>query len=204
MCEHLMEGVSPMASPANPTLLPDPACIHLTHLEASAGCIIAHVSTTSQEACCPLCQRRSEKLHSRYARRIADLPWMGWAVQLDLHTRRFSCQNPECPRRIFTERLPTIVAPSARRTNRLTDVFTLIGFALGGEAGKRLVAGMGLSTSPDTLLRLMHAQPEEQVATPRVLGVDDFCATRKVACVAVRTLERRILPGVLPLSALPG
>ena len=129
---------------------------------------------------------------------------MGWAVQLDLHTRRFSCQNPECPRRIFTERLPTIVAPSARRTNRLTDVFTLIGFALGGEAGKRLVAGMGLSTSPDTLLRLMHAQPEEQVATPRVLGVDDFCATRKVACVAVRTLERRILPGVLPLSALPG
>jgi hypothetical protein len=34
--------------------------------------------------------------------------------------------------------------------------------------------------------------------------VDHFGATRKVACVAVRTHERRILPGVLPLSALPG
>jgi Transposase and inactivated derivatives len=163
-----------MASPANPTLLPDPTCLHLTHLEASPGCIIAHVSTTSLEACCPLCHRRSEKLHSRYARRIADLPWMGWAVRLELHTRRFFCPNNECPRRIFTERLPTVVAPYARRTLRLTDVFTLIGFALGGEAGKRLVAGMGLSTTPDTLLRLIHKHPESQVSTPRVLGVDDF------------------------------
>src|SRR5438128_1023673 len=84
-----MERGSPMANPTNPPLLPDPACLHLTHLEVTDRCIIVHVSTTSQEACCPLCHRGSEKIHSRYTRRIADLPWMGWAVQLDLHTRRF-------------------------------------------------------------------------------------------------------------------
>ena len=77
-------------------------------------------------------------------------------------------------RQIFTERLPTVVAPYVRRTARLTDVFTLIGFALGGEAGKRLVAGMGLTASPDTLLRLIRTQEEPPVQTPRVLGVDDF------------------------------
>src|SRR5215469_10385260 len=82
--------------------------------------------------------------------------------------------NPACTRHIFTERLPTVVAPYARRTTRLDDVLTLIGFAPGGQAGKRLVAGMGLSTSPDTLLRLMHAAPELELPTPRVLGVDDF------------------------------
>jgi hypothetical protein len=36
------------------------------------------------------------------------------------------------------------------------------------------------------------------------LGIDRFGATRKVACVAVRTHERRILPGILLPSALPG
>ena len=82
---------------------------------------------------------------------------MSCAVRLELHVRRFFCPNPECPRQIFTEHLPSVVEPYARRTTRLTDVFTLIGFALGGEAGKRLVAGMGLSASPDTFLRLIRA-----------------------------------------------
>ena len=82
-------------------------------------------------------------------------------------------------RQIFTERLPSVVAPYARRTTRLTELFTLIGFALGGEAGKRLVDGMGLETRPDTLLRLIREQQERQVPTPRVLGVDDFSFCRR-------------------------
>lgn len=174
MCGELREGVSLMASPTNPTLLPDSACLHLTHLEASPQLITAHVSTISPEALCPLCQCRSEKIHSRYVRVVADLPWMGWAVRLELHTRRFFCQNTECARRIFTERLPTVIAPYARRTMRLSDVFMLIGFAVGGEAGKRLVEGMGLSTSQQTLLRLIRTIPEKEYSTPRILGVDDL------------------------------
>src|SRR5882724_9457658 len=82
---------------------------------------------------------------------------MGVAVRLELHVRRFFCVNPECKRQIFTERLPTVVEPYARRTTRLTDVFILIGFALGGEAGQRLVAGMGLaSTSYGSFARLQR------------------------------------------------
>jgi hypothetical protein len=36
-----------MATPTNPTLLPDPACLHLTHLEAYPQLIIAYFSTIS-------------------------------------------------------------------------------------------------------------------------------------------------------------
>jgi transposase len=184
---------------AKPTLLPDPTCLHLQLLDGSSTTITLVVRTTTEEAECPLCHQRSSRIHSRYVREVADLPWMGCAVRLQLHVRRFFCSHSECARQIFTERLPSVVAPYARRTTRLTEVFTLIGFALGGEAGKRLASGMSLVTSPDTLLRLIRAQPEEQVPTPRVLGVDDFSfCKRKTYGTILLDLERRIPIDILP------
>lgn len=139
-------------------LLPDPISLHLTQLHASPGQITAVVTTTDSKAICPLCHCRSSHVHSRYVRQLADLPWAGWAVRLELHTRRFFCLNLACPRQIFTERLPKVVAPYARRTIRLSDVFTLIGFALGGEAGKRLVEGQGQTEGQITRLKLIKRQ----------------------------------------------
>ena len=83
------------------------------------GDFTATVKTTAPEARCPLCDGRSVQVHSRYRRVLADLPWMWCAVRLELQTRRFFCQNPECGRKIFTERVPSVVAPYTRRTIRL-------------------------------------------------------------------------------------
>jgi transposase len=188
-----------MVRPTGPTLLPDASCLQLVRLETDEQSIIAVVATTSSEALCPLCEYRSARVHSRYVRLVADLPWAGWAVRLELHVRRFFCQNKECVRQIFTERLPSVVAPYARHTTRLGDLFTLIGFALGGEAGKRLVDGMGLETSPDTLLRLIRGEVEKPAPTPRVLGVDDFsfCKRKSYGTILI-DLERRVPIDILP------
>ena len=52
---------------------------------------------------------------------LADLPWAAYRVRLQLRVRKWFCRNPCCGRRIFTERLPTVAAPWARRTLRLAQ-----------------------------------------------------------------------------------
>jgi transposase len=60
----------------------------------------------------------------------------------------------------------------------LNETLTLIGFALGGEAGARAAKRVGLMVSGDTLLRRIRQFALREVETPRVLGVDDW-AKRK-------------------------
>jgi hypothetical protein len=60
-------------------------------------------------------------VHSRYRRTLSDVPCTGLTLYLAFRIRRFFCQQSGCSRRIFTERLPTVVAPYARRTRRLSD-----------------------------------------------------------------------------------
>ncbi len=124
-----------MAGKSHPTLLPDPSCLPLMRLEADEPSLVAIVETTFSQALCPLCQCRSESIPSRYTRVVADLPWAGGAGRLELPVRRWFCQNQEWKRRLFTQRLPGVVAPSARRPTRLRALLPLLGFAMGGEAG---------------------------------------------------------------------
>jgi transposase len=169
-----------------PSILPDPSRLHLLHLSTEATCIIATVRTTAASADCPLCGHPSAHVHSRYTRRLADLHWHGladlhWhgiAVKLVLSARKFFCDTPDCARQIFTERLPEVVTPYARRTQRLDQWFTVVGFAAGGAAGARLLQALGLSATLAILLARIRAYPVTGGTTPRALGIDDFAFRR--------------------------
>ncbi len=138
-------------------------------------------TVTQRTALCPVCFALASHVHSRYQRRIADLPCAGHTVTLLIHARRFFCRNPRCPRRTFRERLPTVAAPRARSSHGVRATLTRIGFALGGAAGARLACSLGLPTSDATVLRLVRASPCPPAGQPRVLGIDDW-AWRKGAC----------------------
>ena len=102
---------------------------------------------------CPLCHRRSKRVRSAYERTLADLPCCGQRVVVHLHTRRFACRVPWCPRRVFAEQVPALTLPHARRTVRLSTRLEQTGFDLGGAAGARHARAEGMPVSGRTLLR---------------------------------------------------
>jgi len=70
-----------------------------------------------------------------YQRRLADLPSTGQSVQFLLAVRKFFCDVPACPRKIFAERLAPFVAPWARVTQRLYQIVQIIGLTLPASNG---------------------------------------------------------------------
>lgn len=160
------------------TLVPDAPGLRLEQLDTTDTTITVSLTSTTPTAHCPQCSQPAWRVRSRYQRTLADLPWSGLTVKLLLSVRKFACDFATCRQRIFTERLPTVTLPYARRTNRIVDVLRLIAFAMGGEGGSRLLARLRMSASAPTLLRLIRCTPLPPQPTPRVLGIDDW-ARRK-------------------------
>jgi transposase len=179
--------------------LPDGDLLRLDAVTLEDDALRFVLSTIQTAPPCPVCNQPALRVHSGYRRVPADLPCGGVPIRLELHARRFHCDAVNCPCRIFTERLPGVLPPYARRTSRLTEALEAIAHALGGKAGARLASCLGMNTSRDTLLRrLKEAAPATDV-TPRVLGVDDWAKRKGQQYGTILVdLERRCVIDLLP------
>lgn len=168
------------ASPSPlPVLLPDDSRLSLEDVYQQDGVIVIVASATGNAAACPVCSFRSCHVHSQYSRTLRDLPWQGAVVRIWLRTRRFYCRSRDCRCRVFTERFPTLTVSYGRQTSRHREVLQVIGYALGGEAGFRLAARLGIESSADTILRMLKQRVyAESGQGVRVLGVDDWAWRR--------------------------
>jgi transposase len=160
------------------TLLPEAQGLRLENIAIDAKTVSLSVASTRPSASCPVCGHETTRLHSHYRRTVADLPWGARSVRLSLLVRRFRCSAPECPRRIFAERLASVLEPYARKTTRLHEILRLVGFALGGEGGARLLWRLSMRASPSTLLRYVRGAPSVVHPPPNAVGIDDWAFRR--------------------------
>jgi transposase len=113
----------------------------LDGLEVDGQTITIQTHVEAPEAACPLCQSMARRVHSHYERTLHDVPCGTKSLRLVVQIRRFFCDNRNCPRNIFAERLPTLTEVKARATTRFRRGLTEIGFALG--SASRSPAGSG-------------------------------------------------------------
>ncbi len=132
-------------------------------------------------AVCPDCGATSDSRHSRYWRKLQDLPLQGASVTIKVLLGRWRCRRQECKRKIFTERVAGVLQPHSQHTIRLTEVHRLVGRALGGRSGEQLLNRLGMPSSRHTLLREVIRGARGTASQPavRVLGVDDCGAWSK-------------------------
>jgi transposase len=158
------------------------------------------VRRATRTGSCPGCRTITERIHSRYHRRVADLPLAGRPVRLVVVARRFRCVADLCDRRIFTERFEDgVLAPWARRTSRLDYVVHHLGLALGGRPAASFARRLMLPVSNDTLLRVVRRRGCPAFTPPTVIGIDDWAWRRNQRYgTIICDLERR-----RPISLLP-
>lgn len=84
--------------------------------------VVITIRHQSPVGICSSCGRASPRVHSRYSRRVADLPLSGRRVRLIVAARRFRCDAVLCRRRIFAERFGDAV-PSLSTDYLLCTLF---------------------------------------------------------------------------------
>jgi transposase len=154
---------------------------------------------TAPIAYCPLCSSLSTRIHSRYERKLQDLPISGKVVELRLCTRKFFCQKEGCPRKIFAQQQPSCLKRYGRRLLRVCEQVICIGCEMGAKPGARICKLVGLPISASTVLRNIKGCPAIEPATPTVLGIDDFAFRKRETYGTILVdLEKR-----KPIDLLP-
>ena len=158
--------------------MPQFAAVMVDSIEADGDVVTFRVRARADSAACSGCGRRSSRVHARYQRELSDLPVGGLPSRVIATIRRFKCLSPRCAQATFSEQIPGLTTPFARRTPPLTGALVKVALSVAGRAGARLAAGLAMPRCRDVLIRLIRAQPLPDTGRITVLGVDDFAVRR--------------------------
>lgn len=133
-------------------LFPHLARLRIDDVRAVGPVVRIEASTLSGPVACPGCGSLSDRVHSRYERRLSDTAISGREVLIRLRVRRLFCDNTGCAKKTFAEAVPELAARYGRRTTTLERVMCAVALALGARLTQRLAAAV----SRMTLLRMVR------------------------------------------------
>src|SRR4029453_1199573 len=74
--------------------------LEASHVDDAAAEITLDTISTHSQGSCPLCHVQITRVHSRYTRTVADVPWGAYPVLLQLRGREFFCGDHRGPPRL--------------------------------------------------------------------------------------------------------
>ncbi len=160
-------------------LLPQLSPVVIDCIDRADDAVVIAAHPRARGSRCRRCGRVSRRVHSRYRRRLGDLPVAGRPVAVWLTVRRFFCDHVDCSACTFVEQVPGLTERHARRSLGLQAALVAIALVLAGRAGSRLAARLGMGVSRSTLLRMIRGLPDPPIGRVRVLGVDEFALRRR-------------------------
>jgi transposase len=156
-------------------LIPSPHLIAFEKLTVSGLEMTIEAKTTRTVVHCPESEQPTQKVHSSYRRRPRDLPTAGLSVRLLLQTRKFFCENSDCSRAVFCERLPKRMEKYEHCAARLNQHLIWMALALGVVLGARLAGKLGYVVSASTLIRRVRNLALSTKNRPTVIIVHVVC-----------------------------
>ena len=126
-------------------MFPHLAGVAIERVERPPGAVEIWGRVAAETGRCRSCGAVASRVHSRYRRRLDDVPVAGQPVVIHLTVRRFFCPAADCSRQTFAEQLPDLTWRYGRRTPVARQMLETIGLALGGRAGARLAAAAGIA-----------------------------------------------------------
>jgi len=126
---------------------------------------------------------------SKAGKRFAAQP-----VRWPLRCRKFWCDTPSCPQRVFCERWPIAwLRPYQQRIEAVWATITQWSWTASAADVARVATPQGLPVSADTVFAL-RAAPDPPVGDVRVVGVDEW-ALRKGRTYAAIVVEQNDIRG---------
>jgi hypothetical protein len=158
-----------------------------------AGGVVRIVACTRElMVACPDCRCESARVHSRYVRTLADVATGGRPVLISLAVRRWFCDSAECGRLTFAEHVEGLTVRYQRRSPLLQHLVEMAGVLLAGRGVARLLRILKTPLSRTSVLFQLMRMELPSVATPRVLGVDDFGLYADVSGTLLVNAETRL------------
>lgn len=150
-------------------------CLHIDGYEKDdKGDLVLYACSAESYGVCPYCQSISVKVHSRYTRRLQDLPAFGQNVSISFQARKFFCPNKECKYKTFAEQPGNEVFRYRRKTRRCEVLVCRQGLHLSSITASSMLMKMGIRISKSTVLRDLHRLRVPHCENIRKIGVDDW------------------------------
>jgi hypothetical protein len=134
--------------------------------------LIIEIKSHGHKGVCPGCGETSTSFHATYTRGIQDTPIRNRQTWLHVTAHKYDCLNPECAVKVFTESLP-FAGRGQVRTHELTLMALGAATNLGNETASRILSGIGIKMSNDTLTRIYKGLDFEDDPFVEEIGIDD-------------------------------